>query len=1120
MENKIQRLKTTNVENGKERFDTLHIHSQQGSCCGRKLCTGSTMRPEIRTGTTPRLKDELIEQARNFFNEYYTSIKRYNLKPHTERWEQVLKEINETETYTLKETEMAYGAKLAWRNASRCPGRMQWSKLQVFDSRNVTNARQMFDALCNHIKYATNKGNIRSAMTVFPPRTDGKHDYRVWNGQLLMYGGYKQPDGTIIGDRANVEFTELCQKLGWKGPGKKWDILPLVLSANGEDPEVFDIPEDLVMRVKIQHPRYSQFEELDLQWYCVPAVSDMIFDIGGLEFTAAPFNGWYMGTEIGVRDFSDENRFNMLPVIAEKLNLDTSSPLTLWKDLALVEINIAVLYSFQKQNATIVDHHTTTETFMRHYENEHRIRGGCPADWVWLVPPMSGSITPVFHQEMLNYTLKPSYEYQVSAWKTHEWQNQNPEKTVKRKRMTFRELARAVNFASFLFQKAMSQRIKATILYATETGRSEKFANMLKDVFNHAFNTQVMCMSDYDIVNLEHEALILFVTSTFGNGDPPENGEEFVKHLVAMKLSGEALHEEQDLNQKKVAMLTSVLAASTPTNKNPSEFSFKNNGTAVNNVDTLANVRFSVFALGSSAYPNYCAFGNYINNLMNELGSECVEPIATGDELCGQEAAFFKWAKRVFTAACETFCVGEDINNDEVTKTLEVEDSAKSNKFRIAKAESAVDFFDESGYFFFCRRETIMVKLDIGSPELCKYEPGDHLSIYPCNDSKMVEKLLTQLSGCPDPDQVVTLQEQKKTRSMAGTKRTWCNSDRIPACTLREVFTRYLDLSRPPPIQLLNIFRELATESKDKEGLAILTSDNQKYDEWKHEMCPGIVDVLNEFPSIQPDPTVLLRHLPLLQPRYYSISSAPTVHNREIHLTVAVVHYKTGKDSSPRDGVCSNYLKKLNKGDPVFCFHRKASRFHLPSNVSVPVIMIGPGTGIAPFRGFWNHRLTLINKETNMGDMVLVFGCRTLSTYLYSDEIKSMVRKKALTKVYTAFSREAKVPKKYVQDLIMENANTFYDYIVNKKGHIYVCGDVSMAEGVSITIKKTLKKIGRWTTPETEKFMHNLIEERYHEDIFGITLRTAEVTSKGRLEATKSVELSKEISSSFVSKKN
>ncbi|KAG1685134.1 Nitric oxide synthase, brain [Nymphon striatum] len=1046
IEKKIERMKITNIENRKERFDTLHTQTHPDACCGRKVCNGSSMRPFLRMGSTPRPKDELIKQAQSFFDEYYTSIKSdanveknnlqtkksnigktvgktavhhikddiYNLESHTERWEQVLKEIDETGTYTLKETELSYGAKLAWRNAPRCIGRMQWSKLQVFDCRNVTIARQMFDALCNHIKYATNKGNIRSAITVFPQRTDGKHDYKVWNGQMLMYAGYKQPDGTILGDPMNVEFTELAIKLGWKSPRTRWDICPFVLSANGGDPEVFDIPDDLVLRVKMQHPRYPQFKDLNLEWYTVPAVADMLLDVGGLEFTASPFNGWYMGTEIGARDFADECRFNLLP--------DTSSPITLWKDLALVEVNIAVLYSFQKQNVTIMDHHTTAEIFMHHYENEHRVRGGCPADWVWLVPPMSGSITPVFHQEMLNYALKPGYEYQDKAWKTHVWQSKNPEKTVKRKRMTFRELARAVNFASFLFHKAMAQRIKATILYATETGRSEKFAKMLKDVFNNAFNTQVMCMSDYDIVNLEHEALILFVTSTFGNGDAPENGEEFAKHLLAMKLSGEALPEEHTLNQKKVVMLTRALSATTPTNKSPSEFPFQNVDTTANSVDTLANVRFSVFGLGSSAYPNYCAFGYYINNLMNELGSECIEPISTGDELCGQEAAFIKWAKRAFSAACETFCIGEDINNDEVTKTLEVEDSANSNKFRISKAESAVDFFDGIKGISkkailqakllsnealcndtYVRRETIMVKLDIESPEMCKYEPGDHLSIYPCNDPKIVEKLLTQLSGSQDPDQVVTLQEQKKTRTMAGIKRTWCESGRIPACTLREAFTKYVDLSRPPPTQLTEVLPRIS--------------------------------------------------------------------------------------------------------------HRKASRFHLPNNASVPVIMIGPGTGIAPFRGFWHHRLMLLNKETNMGDMILVFGCRTFSTYLYRNEIKSMVEKGALTKVFTAFSRESRLPKKYVQDLILENADAFYDYIVNKKCHVYVCGDVSMAEGVNKTIKKTLKHIGRWTTPQTENFMHNLHEERYHEDIFGITLRTAEVTSKVRLEATKSAELSKESSS-------
>ncbi|KAG1685133.1 Nitric oxide synthase, salivary gland [Nymphon striatum] len=1134
IEKKIERMKITNIENRKERFDTLHTQTHPDACCGRKVCNGSSMRPFLRMGSTPRPKDELIKQAQSFFDEYYTSIKSdanveknnlqtkksnigktvgktavhhikddiYNLESHTERWEQVLKEIDETGTYTLKETELSYGAKLAWRNAPRCIGRMQWSKLQVFDCRNVTIARQMFDALCNHIKYATNKGNIRSAITVFPQRTDGKHDYKVWNGQMLMYAGYKQPDGTILGDPMNVEFTELAIKLGWKSPRTRWDICPFVLSANGGDPEVFDIPDDLVLRVKMQHPRYPQFKDLNLEWYTVPAVADMLLDVGGLEFTASPFNGWYMGTEIGARDFADECRFNLLPEIAEKLNLGHQFSNNIMERSGTGRSE----YSSFKQNVTIMDHHTTAEIFMHHYENEHRVRGGCPADWVWLVPPMSGSITPVFHQEMLNYALKPGYEYQDKAWKTHVWQSKNPEKTVKRKRMTFRELARAVNFASFLFHKAMAQRIKATILYATETGRSEKFAKMLKDVFNNAFNTQVMCMSDYDIVNLEHEALILFVTSTFGNGDAPENGEEFAKHLLAMKLSGEALPEEHTLNQKKVVMLTRALSATTPTNKSPSEFPFQNVDTTANSVDTLANVRFSVFGLGSSAYPNYCAFGYYINNLMNELGSECIEPISTGDELCGQEAAFIKWAKRAFSAACETFCIGEDINNDEVTKTLEVEDSANSNKFRISKAESAVDFFDGIKGISkkailqakllsnealcndtYVRRETIMVKLDIESPEMCKYEPGDHLSIYPCNDPKIVEKLLTQLSGSQDPDQVVTLQEQKKTRTMAGIKRTWCESGRIPACTLREAFTKYVDLSRPPPTQLTEVLPRISHRK--------------------------IVDVLEEFPSIKPDPTVLLNHLPLLQPRYYSISSAPTAHNREIHLTVAVVRYDTEKDSLPREGVCSNYLKNLNKGDPVICFHRKASRFHLPNNASVPVIMIGPGTGIAPFRGFWHHRLMLLNKETNMGDMILVFGCRTFSTYLYRNEIKSMVEKGALTKVFTAFSRESRLPKKYVQDLILENADAFYDYIVNKKCHVYVCGDVSMAEGVNKTIKKTLKHIGRWTTPQTENFMHNLHEERYHEDIFGITLRTAEVTSKVRLEATKSAELSKESSS-------
>lgn len=105
--------------------------------------------------------------------------------------------------------------------------------------------------------------------------------------------------------------------------------------------------------------------------------------------------------------------------IAQAMGLDTKRPSSLWKDVAIVELNRAVLFSFQADNVTITDHHTASETFMTHMDNERRLRGGCPADWVWVVPPISGSLTPVFHQEMLCYHLKPNYEYQVRRESRH-----------------------------------------------------------------------------------------------------------------------------------------------------------------------------------------------------------------------------------------------------------------------------------------------------------------------------------------------------------------------------------------------------------------------------------------------------------------------------------------------------------------------------------------------------------------------------------------------------------------------------------------------------------------------------------------------------------------------------
>ncbi|CAL1537342.1 unnamed protein product [Lymnaea stagnalis] len=112
----------------------------------------------------------------------------------------------------------------------------------------------MYTALCDHIRYATNKGNIRSAITIFPQRIEGRPDFRVLNSQLIGYAGYSMDDGKIIGDPANVEFTNQCVKMGWKPKYGMFDLLPLVLSAAGFDPELFDLPPELVLEVKLVHP--------------------------------------------------------------------------------------------------------------------------------------------------------------------------------------------------------------------------------------------------------------------------------------------------------------------------------------------------------------------------------------------------------------------------------------------------------------------------------------------------------------------------------------------------------------------------------------------------------------------------------------------------------------------------------------------------------------------------------------------------------------------------------------------------------------------------------------------------------------------------------------------------
>ena len=196
-------------------------------------------------------------------------------------------------------------------------------------------------------------------MSIFAPQVPHRPGIRIWNPQIIRYAGYRQPDGSVVGDPAHVELTQVVHQLGWRGEkGTPFDVLPLAIQMPDQPPKLFELPPDTIVEVPLHHPNYPWFASLGLKWHALPVISNMRLSIGGLSYTAAPFNGWYMGTEVGARNLGDVTRYNVLPLVARQMGLDVRSDRTLWKDRALVELNVAVLYSFARSGITIVDHHT------------------------------------------------------------------------------------------------------------------------------------------------------------------------------------------------------------------------------------------------------------------------------------------------------------------------------------------------------------------------------------------------------------------------------------------------------------------------------------------------------------------------------------------------------------------------------------------------------------------------------------------------------------------------------------------------------------------------------------------------------------------------------------------
>jgi nitric oxide synthase oxygenase domain/subunit len=248
-------------------------------------------------------QEKLLDEARRFYQQVQVELK-WNEQQFEHRMGEVEQEIVATRTYTQTSKEIELGGRLAWRNSTKCIGRITWNTLQVRDCRHITDSDMIFEHVEEHLRIATAGSKIESVMTCFQPLKPGESiGPRFWSSQCVRYAGYRNAmSGQILGDSANVGLTEYLEaKKLWTPPEPKseFDVLPLVFKQpNQEAPKIHHLSKDCIFEVLLEHPTCAEFKNLGLRWTALPAITNFKMNIGGVIYPNAPFNGWFVSTEI------------------------------------------------------------------------------------------------------------------------------------------------------------------------------------------------------------------------------------------------------------------------------------------------------------------------------------------------------------------------------------------------------------------------------------------------------------------------------------------------------------------------------------------------------------------------------------------------------------------------------------------------------------------------------------------------------------------------------------------------------------------------------------------------------------------------------------------------------
>jgi nitric-oxide synthase len=290
-------------------------------------------------------ESELLEAAEEFLYQYHGARPRAGQVQ--ARLAKVHAQVAETGTYQHTRGELAYGARVALRDSGVYTAGIPWRGLLVRDLRAALSASEVATGCVQHLRLAAGKGHVRPAVTVFAPDSP-----RLINEQLIRYAGYAQ-HGQVVGDRRHVAFTDTVRKMGWRAPTARsaFDLLPLVVRDTERGVRLFALPRDVVREVPLEHPELGWFVDLGLRWHAVGARSQLL-SIGGVRYPAL-FNGIYTSSEIGADALGDDRAYGFGRVIAEHLGLDTATESSLWRERAALELDRAVLHSFDAAGVSI-----------------------------------------------------------------------------------------------------------------------------------------------------------------------------------------------------------------------------------------------------------------------------------------------------------------------------------------------------------------------------------------------------------------------------------------------------------------------------------------------------------------------------------------------------------------------------------------------------------------------------------------------------------------------------------------------------------------------------------------------------------------------------------------------